>query len=248
MSARRRLAVLVAQIATVLGLLFGWSHDSPNLEMGISRPTAVYHALRTWLTNGALRSYIPVTLKEELFGFALGLGVALALALILASSRVLTEFCEPFIAVVNALPKFALGPLFVLVFGIHFLSKVYFVATAVFFVPFIAIFTAITTIDHDLLHNIRALGAGRRDLLQQVYVPATLSAVISSLRITATFALLAAVVSELIASTSGIGYEISSAQQNLQADFVLAGVLIVAAIAFFLDRLLVLFERRFSYR
>lgn len=248
MSTRRRMAVLVAQVATVLGLLVAWSHDSANLEMGISRPTAVYHALRTWLTNGVLRSYIPVTLKEAVLGFALGVGVGLALALVLASSRTLAEFSEPFIAVVNALPKFALGPLFVLVFGIHFLSKVYFVATAVFFVPFIAIFTAITTIDADLLHNIRALGAGKRHLIQQVYVPATISAVMSSLRITATFALLAAVVSELIASTAGIGYEVSSAQQTLRADFVLAGVLIVAVIAFCLDRLFVLFERRYSFR
>jgi NitT/TauT family transport system permease protein len=242
----RRALILLADIATVGVILYLWQHVSERQVLSVSRPSDVWTALRTWLQTPVLRGYIPTTLKEAALGFILALTVAVVAATVLASSRALADFCAPFIAVLNAVPKIALAPAFLLVFGIGLSSKVYFIAAAIFFIPFYSLFRALTTIDPDFIDNARMLGARRRWLVWDVYAPAVIGVTVSSLRVTAAFALLGAVVSELIASQSGIGYEINAAQGSFQVQFVVAGVILVALIAFVVDRFLVFFERRFS--
>jgi ABC-type nitrate/sulfonate/bicarbonate transport system permease component len=80
-------------------------------------------------------------------------------------------------------------------------------------------------------------------MLREVYIPSIVSSAVASLRLGATFSLLAAVVAELVASDKGIGFEILTAQGNLQNDYVMAGVLIIACLSFAVDRLLVILER-----
>jgi ABC-type nitrate/sulfonate/bicarbonate transport system permease component len=237
-------AIALADAATVAGIIALWQSDSANTASYLSKPSAVATAIRVWLTNPTLLGYIPVTLWEAAAGMLIALAAATVLASLLASSSHAADIFEPFMALGNAAPRIALAPLFLLVFGTDLKSKVIFVATSVVFIPFFAIFRAITTVDQDLLNNARCLGARRFSIIREVYIPAVTSSVVASLRVTVAFSLLTAILAEYLSSQAGIGYEIQQAQNNLQANYAIAGVIIIALIAVCIDLVLRLVERR----
>jgi NitT/TauT family transport system permease protein len=239
-----RVAVALADVATVAGVIALWQSDSAATASYLSKPSAVFAAIKVWLTNSTLLGYIPVTLWEAAAGMLIALAVATALASLLAASSRAASIFEPFMALGNAAPRIALAPLFLLIFGTDLKSKVIFVATSVVFIPFFSIFRALTTVDQDLLNNARCLGARRFAIIREVYIPAVTSSVVASLRVTVAFSLLTAVLAEYLASQEGIGYEIQQAQNNLQADYAIAGVVIIALIAVIIDMALRLIERR----
>jgi NitT/TauT family transport system permease protein len=248
MTLRRRFTIVAAQLATVAVILTVWQNVPQSTAVAISRPTEVFDALRIWLETPVLRGYIWITVEEAVVGLALTFMIAIALAVLFASVGILAELCAPFLALIAALPKLALAPVFLVIFGYGTSSKVYFIAFALWFIPFQTIYTALTVVDRPLLNNTRVLGGRLRHLVWHVYVPSTLRAVLTSLRVTSAFALIAAVLAEFLASTGGIGYQIQIAQSSLQASFVIAGILIIAALALTVDRTLVAFERRVRVR
>lgn len=236
--------VIVADVATVAAIIAAWQADSAQVASYLSRPSDIASAIKTWLTNSTLLGYIPVTLEEAALGMVIAVAAATVIAALLAASRPAAEILEPFMALGNAVPRIALAPLFLLVFGTELKSKVIFVATAVVFIPFFSIFRALTTVDKNILDNARCLGVKRFGMIREVYVPAVTSSVIASLRVTVAFSLLTAILAEYLASQAGIGYEIQQAQNNLQANYAMAGVIIIALIAVLIDVALRLFERR----
>lgn len=236
--------VIVADVATVAAIIAAWQADSAQVASYLSRPSDIASAIKTWLTNSTLLGYIPVTLEEAALGMVIAVAAATVIAALLASFRPAAEIMEPFMALGNAVPRIALAPLFLLVFGTELKSKVIFVATAVVFIPFFSIFRALTTVDKNILDNARCLGVKRFGMIREVYVPAVTSSVTASLRVTVAFSLLTAILAEYLASQAGIGYEIQQAQNNLQANYAMAGVIIIALIAVLIDVALRLFERR----
>lgn len=199
------------------------------------------------MVNPTLRGYIPITLEEAGLGFLLGTAAAIVLAVFLASSKLASEVADPFISVLNSVPKIILAPLFLLIFGLGLISKVYFVSVGIFFIPFFALYRAITTVDPVYLEHARILGASKWRIAKDVYVPAVIGATTSSLRIAVSFALLTALLAEFVASNAGIGYGIDAAETSVQPGLLIAGILIVAIIGFIVDRLLLLAELRFSH-
>jgi NitT/TauT family transport system permease protein len=237
-------AVAVADVGTVAVVVAIWQSDSAKTASYLSKPSEVLSALKVWLTNPTLLGYIPVTLEEAALGLVIAVAGATLIASLLASSAFAAEIFEPFMALGNAAPRIALAPLFLLVFGVDLKSKVIFVATSVVFIPFYSIFRALTTVDADLLNNARCLGARRGWMIRDVYMPSIFSSVIASLRVTVAFSLLTALLAEYLSSQAGIGYEIQQAQNNLQANYAIAGIIIIGVIAVCIDMALRLIEHR----
>jgi sulfonate transport system permease protein len=247
LTVKRRLVVAFAQGATVAVLLLAWQSTGGNISSAISHPTNVWSALRTWLGTPVLRSYIWLTVKEAGIGLIVTMVIAVALASLLASVRFLAEVLAPLLALIAALPKLALAPAFLIIFGFGLQSKVYFIAASLWFIPFQSLYTSLTLVDEPLLRNIQMLGASRRERIWHVYVPSARVAVVTSLRVTAAFALIAAVISEFLASTGGLGYEIQQASSSSDASFVMTGLIIVAVLGFTIDRMLTLVQSRFTH-
>jgi len=243
---RARLLAYAAALFTIVALLIWWQNVEAHTANFLSRPTAVGADLVNWVTDPTLRVNIGVTAAESIIGLLAGSVAATVLAVLLTSSRLLADVADPFIAVLNSIPKLALAPLFILVFGIDFSAKVNFVALSVFFIPFYALFLALRTVDPTIRNHVRILGAGRPQLARDLYLPAVIGSVTASMRSAVAFALVTAVVAELISANAGIGFAISSAAQNGQPARMLSGVLVIGIVGFVLDRLLILVERRFS--
>lgn len=247
MSLRALLAVRAAQVATVLAVLFVWDRAGQDQPLTVSTPSAVLTEVEGWITGDDGRwSDLAVTANEAALGFGLAMALGVTAAVVIASWAPLLRFSGPFVGLLNALPKIALAPLFVVLFGIDLQAKVLFVAAVLSFIPFFNLLSTVQGIDVNLIRNLRMLGAGRLAIFREVYVPATSLALVTSLRLMAAWALPAAIVSEIIASSEGVGFVMKEGENQLRMDIVLGSVVVVAAIAFAFDRIVVAVERRYT--
>ena len=241
--------VWVARIAILALFLGGWQlyGDKSKVQRLIfSTPGNVASTLTGWVHQSAFWDDLRVTLTEAVLGYLVGVAAAVVLASVVFASPLLERFLRPYIAVMNALPKVVLAPLFLLWLGIGISSKVYFTASVIFFIVFYGVYSGMKSIDLKLVDNMRALGASSVSVVRHVYAPAILTWIIAGLRLSFTFALLATVLGEFLGGTEGLGVRISLATQQLQNNVVVAGIVAIALVAVAFDRALVRLERRFA--
>jgi NitT/TauT family transport system permease protein len=243
------LSVRVVQLALAVGLLGLWELAVATRRADrffFSQPSAIGAQLASWFTSGFIYQHIGVTLLETLLGFALGTLVGLMVGFVLARSENLADIFEPAMAVLNAMPRVVLAPLFIIWLGLGLESKVALSALVVFIIVFYATFTGIREVDQNVIDNARVLGASDRQLTRHVLIPSALTWIFASLRVSVGFALVGAVVSEYLGANRGVGYLISFAQAMFQSTGVYAGLvvlmLMVLVINFFLRKI----EDRFS--
>jgi NitT/TauT family transport system permease protein len=237
-----RLAILAAFLAVWQG--FGSKSDVEKLIF--STPGQVASTLLGWLHDPTFWRDLRITLTEATLGYLVGVAAAVALAAVVFASPMLERFLRPYLAVLNALPKVVLAPLFLLWLGIGISSKVYFTASVIFFIVFYGVYTGMRSIDLKLVDNMRALGASKASIVRHVYAPAIVTWIVAGLRLSFTFALLATVLAEFLGGTEGLGVRISLATQQSQGNIVVAGIVAIAVIAVVFDRVLVRVEHRFA--
>ena len=123
--------------------------------------------------------------------------------------RSTAEVFDPYIKMLNAVPRVVLAPLFLLWFGLGIWSKVALAVTLVFFIMFFSAYQGVRDADRVLIENVRMLGATERQLVRHVLVPSALTWIFSSLQASLGFAMVGAVVGEYLGATRGLGYVIS---------------------------------------
>jgi len=163
---------------------------------------------------------------------------------ILARIRILAEIIEPYIQMLNSIPRLILGPIFTLWFGLGVASKVAFGVTIVFFIVFYSTYQGVREVDAVVLNNARMLGASERQLLRHVLIPSALSWIFSSLHTSIGMAIVGAVVGEYLGAARGMGYLIAQAQGVFDTTGMFAGMVMMALAVLVVDYLVRQLERR----
>nr|VFK14059.1 MAG: NitT/TauT family transport system permease protein [Candidatus Kentron sp. LPFa]VFK30321.1 MAG: NitT/TauT family transport system permease protein [Candidatus Kentron sp. LPFa] len=213
-----------------------------------STPGKVAHTLYSWVAQGILLEHLLVTLAEAGVGFLVGLFLGITLGFLFAANPRLDAVLQPFIVILNAMPRIAFAPLIILWFGLGFLSKVVIVVSLVFFAIFFNTYHGFKEINPAIVRNARVIGATRTQMLLHVYFPATLAWTFASIRVSVGFAIIAAVLGEYIGASAGIGYLIDNAQSNFDSTGVMAGLVTLTISVAILDGLLQAIERRYAVR
>lgn len=217
---------------------------SSDVAFWISSPSSVVVQIGSWYTHGVLWSGIGTTLLAAVYGFVLGgLGGAVV-GFLLGWSRRAGAVLEPFALALYSIPKIALGPLFIMGFGIGIQSKVALAALAVFFLVFFTTFQGVREVDSELISICRVFGASRIQTMVKIGLPQAAVWVFTGLRMALPHAVIATIVGEFLASTKGVGFLINTASSNLNSAGVFAGVVILVAMSVLLGLLLRLLERR----
>jgi len=245
---QRRVVVRSVQFVLLGAVLGIWQHAGSSRlgKVLYSTPTDVLRVLRSWATDSAAWSDLGVTLREAVLGYLIGASLAVVLALLLLASPFAQRFTAPFVAAMGALPKVAMAPLFGVWFGLGITSKVAFVVSITFFLVFWGVTTGLRAIDPVYIQNTRLLGARRSWMLREVYLPATVGWVMTSLRVCISWAFIGATIAEYLAASQGIGFRVREAQSIFRQDIVVSGILIISIVALLFDRGLWRVERRFS--
>jgi NitT/TauT family transport system permease protein len=249
---RRRIAIIwLARIGFAVVVLGGWQALTTWKVVDpffYGQPSGVWTRTIDLFTNGtefgSFWEDIATTLKEAVFGFALGSVTGIFLGVALGQNRFLAEVLGPYIKIVNAIPRIVLGSIFVVAFGIGVTPKVLLSAVLVFFVVFFNAFQGVREVDRNILAHIRVLGASPLQVIRHVTVPSALTWIIASLHTAFGFAIVGALVGEVLGAQHGVGLVIRTAQGNLDPNGVFAGMLVISVITLVAEYLITLLERR----
>jgi NitT/TauT family transport system permease protein len=154
----------------------------------------------------------------------------------------LADLLQPFILAFYSLPKIALAPLFVLWIGIGMEMKIVLTGTVVFFLVFLNTFTGVRGVSRELIAILYLMGANERQVLSKIVLPSAITWVFTGLRISVPYALIGAIVGELIASNRGLGFLLANASGQFDTAGVFAALAVIMALAFVLNGLVRLAE------
>jgi NitT/TauT family transport system permease protein len=184
------------------------------------------------------------TLSTTLIGFGLAVGFGLLLGLVIGWSRSIYAGLYPLMIGFNAIPKVAVVPILVLWFGIGFIPAVLTAFLISFFPIVVNVATGLATIEPELEDVLKALGASKLDIMRKVGIPRTLPYFFGSLKIAITLAFVGSVISESIASNSGIGNLMLQAQAQFQVPLIFAGLVALAVEGIVMYWLMAILEAR----
>jgi NitT/TauT family transport system permease protein len=204
----------------------------------IPAPTTVGTAL--WDGLVTVRDMWPdvlITLYRAVLGLVLGSVLGLAVGVLMGQSKWAAHLLEPLFSFAFPMPKLALLPLLIVIFGIGQSSLIIMVTLGAFFPMVVSTYTGVTGVSRVLLWNARTLGAGRFQQLRTVVLFSALPHVLSGVRIAGGVSFLLVVAAEMISANDGLGYLIIFSQRNYRPDLVIAGILATAALGFVIDRL-----------
>ncbi|MEU8974303.1 ABC transporter permease [Streptomyces monashensis] len=237
-AARRRVALVWAgRIGLAAFVIGGWQAFT---TWGIvdpfffGQPSGIWKRLIDLFQHGtefgSFYANIWTTIEEALAGFAVGSVTGVVFGVALGQSRFLSDVLGPYIKMVNAIPRIVLGSIFIVAFGIGVTPKILLAAVLVFFIVFFNAFQGVREVDRNILANARVLGASQLQIIRHVIVPSALTWIIASLHSAFGFAIVGALVGEVLGAQSGLGLVIKTAQNNFDPNGVFATMLVIAVI------------------
>ena len=200
-----------------------------------SRPSAIYATLIKFFTEGDAWTDIAFTFRSTIFGFLLGTAAGSLIGLSFWWSRNYAAIVQPYMICFHSLPKLALAPLVILVFGLGLASKIAIATALTIIVSVLTTYAGVKAVDPDQEKLFYSLGASRMQVFRKLIVPFCLPWVISVLRVNIGLALTGAIVGEFIASQHGLGRQILYAGQtyDIALVWVAVGVLSTLAVAMY---------------
>jgi NitT/TauT family transport system permease protein len=248
-SVRHTTRTILIRIAIALFLICAWQFSSGRLldMFWLSSPLAVVARLYEWSVDGKLPYHTWITLEEMGWGFLIGSTTGICAGIGLGLSRTLGDIINPFIVALYSLPKVAMGPLFILWFGIGISMKIALAAITVFFLVFWNAYAGIRQNDEELTGIVRLMGANKTQLITKIIVPGAMAWIYTGLKLSVPYALIGAIVGEIIASNRGLGYLISYSAGAFDTTGVVAALFVLMAISMTLNEL-ISYSERWSFR
>ncbi len=242
---REWLSTWVWRIAIIVVGLSVWQYASGRRikTFWISRPSDIWQQLVEWVVTGDLWIHLEATLIETVMGFVFGAVAGVLVGLALGLNRRLAAVLDPFIVAFYSLPKIALAPLFILWFGVGLSSKVVLATFVVFFLVFYNTYAGTLAVEAELVDVLRLMGATRGQIVRKVILPSALIWIFTGMKSSVPYALIGAVVGEMMASNKGLGYLIQAAAGQYDTSGVFAALFVLMIIATGLHELLKQSER-----
>lgn len=204
---------------------------------------SLVHLFTVGTAFGTIWENLGITVEEAFFGFLLGTAIGIVIGILFGSNRYLASVFGPYIKVLNSIPRIVLGSIFIVAFGLGVFPKVLLAAVLVFFVVFFNAFQGVREVDQNLVANVRVLGASPLQVARHVTIPSAMTWIIASLHTAFGFAIIGALVAEVLGAQHGIGLIISQAQGSFDPDTVFACMVIMAVVTLGAEYLITLLER-----
>ncbi|MET3932873.1 ABC transporter permease [Arthrobacter sp. OAP107] len=246
---RRTTAIWVGRAVLAVAVVGGWQWFTSVGWVDaffFGQPSEIWHSLVKLFTEGTafgtIWENLWITMQEACLGFLLGTFVGVVLGLLLGSNKYLSAVVGPYIRIVNSIPRIVLGSIFIVAFGLGVFPKVLLAAVLVFFVVFFNAFQGVREVDQNLVANVRVLGASPVQVAIHVTIPSAMTWIIASLHTAFGFAIIGALVAEVLGAQQGIGLIISQAQGTFDPNTVFACMVIIAVITLAAEYLISLLE------
>lgn len=239
-SARQRFAkVLAAQLLVVTAVLATWEiltripwfiRNTIYDPFFISRPSLIFARIFDWLIpdGNSVWPHLWETLSATFLGLFVGVGSGFVVGLALAQNRFLASVFNPFIVMLNSMPRIAFVPLITMIFGLGIASKVVTAWFVVFFLVFFNTYKGSLSVQRELLEFCSTLGGTRTQILFRVRIPYAAAWTFAALPNAVSFALVGVVLSEFVGSPTGMGYLMIGSLAALNATDMFAAIFILS--------------------
>lgn len=208
-----------------------------------SSPSAVLDIFWIYFSNGTIWTHIGITMWETFIGFLIGTCFGTGIAILLWWWPTLSLVLDPFLVVLNALPKTALAPIVIVWFGAGLTGIIAVAVSICIVVTILSAYTDFQNVDADKIRMLESFGATKGQILCKLILPANRKNMLSMIKINLGLCLIGVIVGEFLVSRNGIGYLIVYGSQVFRLDLVMMGVVILAVCAWFLNSLIHLLER-----
>lgn len=213
-------------------------------EFILSRPTKVIETIINLYATNNLFNHIYITLLEILISFALGIFLGFVIAIILYQFPTLAKIVDPFLTMLNSLPKVALGPLIIILVGANLKSVITMALLINLIISITSIYNGFLNIDENKLKLLKSFGASKIQILKLLIIPASYQTIICSLKLNISMSQIGVIMGEFLISKEGIGYLIIYGTQVFNLNLVMTGIIILIIISFILYKIVCLIENK----
>ena len=244
---RKKFIVLFWQIFLVVIFIGVWEFLARKNIINsfvFSRPSKIIDTIISLYKQGNLFNHIFITLKEVLIAFLLGISFGFIIAIILYELPTLALILDPFLTLVNSLPKVALGPLIIIIAGANIKSVIVMALLINLIISIITIYNGFINVDNEKLKLVKSFKASKQQILFKLIIPNSYNTIISSLKLNISMSLIGVIMGEFLVSQEGIGYLIIYGTQVFNLSLVMAGILILLIISFLLYKIIILVENK----
>ncbi len=196
-----------------------------------SSPSAIFDLIVKFVRDGSLFKHLSVSTMETIAGFFVGTILGLLVAIILWWSERLAKIMDPYIVILNSLPKTALAPIIILWIGMGFRGIVATAASISVVVTTMTLYTGFINVERDKIILLKTMGASKFQVLKKVIIPANIPNILSVIRVNIGLSWIGVIVGEFLVSKAGIGYLILYGSQTFKLDLVMMGVFVLGVIA-----------------
>ena len=242
----KKIGVLLAQILIVGSFFFLWEYLAKKGIINnfvFSKPSKIWQTIINLMETNNLWKHIFTTLKEVLIAFSLGIMLGFIIAIILYEFPILALIIDPFLTLINSLPKVALGPLIIIVAGANIKSVIIMALLINLIISIITIYNGFNETDQNKLKLLKSLKATKWQILTKLIIPNSYKTIISSLKLNISMSLIGVIMGEFLVSKEGLGYLIIYGTQVFNLSLVMAGILILIIISFILYNIVVYLEK-----
>lgn len=197
----------------------------------VSSPSKIFKMLITLNNSGMLWYHVGITTFESVAGFILGTIVGIAFAIFIWWSDFLSSVIEPYLVVLNALPKVAFGPIIIIWLGTGMRSIIMMALLISVIIATINILSGFKNTNAEKILLMKSFGANKLQILLKLIIPANIQNIVSTLKINVGMSLIGVITGEFLSSSKGIGYLIVYGGQVLKLDLVMAGIFLLGVIA-----------------
>lgn len=209
-----------------------------------SSPSRVLLCFKKMMLDGSIFTHIGITMLETLVSFALVVVLGLLVAVLLWSSRSASEILEPYLVMLNSLPKSALAPMLIVWLGNHVRTIIVAAVSVAIFGSILTLHNGFEGMDPDKIKLIYSLGGTRKDVLTKVLLPGSVPLIINNMKVNIGLCLVGVIIGEFLAAQKGLGYLIIYGSQVFQLDMVVMSIVILCVLSALLYQIISWVERR----
>ncbi len=213
-----------------------------------SSPSRVVKTFLDMTSDGSIFYHMGITLMETFVSFALVIIIGFLAATLLWWNDSIAKVLEPYLVVLNSLPKSALAPVFIVWLGNNVKTIIVAAISVAVFGTIISLYTSFSNVEEDKIKLIRTLGGSKKDILLKVIIPSNIPTLISIMKVNIGLSLVGVIIGEFLAAKAGLGYLIIYGSQVFKLDWVIMSIVILCIMATSLYQLLAILEKKYANR
>ena len=242
---KNKILIIIVRLLIVIVFILGWEILA---NIGVIDSFIASSPSRIWdtfinLSSTNLMEHVGVTCLETIIGFTLGTALGIIIAIILWWSKFLSNVLEPFLVVLNSLPKVALGPVIIIWVGAGMPAIIVIALAISLIVTIMEILNGFLETDKEKIKMAQTFNANKQQILTKIIIPANIPTFFNSLKVNIGLSLVGVITGEFLVSKAGLGYLIVYGGQVFQLDLVMTGVIILAIVAAIMYQAVVITEK-----